>query len=172
MDDERIIRRIVEVLQKHPGEWFTFRRLSSFVEIPGCDADIIAAIAEYRPDLFALSNDRRVKLRLAVVESISQRGISNWQVPPRPEPVRPERFHNEPFSEIARGGCYCKVRDAVVLHDLILGAVPDEALVYSCCWRHICRVRGLNFNQVSEEIWREICQRRGYLRERENPRGF
>jgi hypothetical protein len=172
MDDNHIVGRMIAVLHKHPNEWLTFRRLSLLIEIPGCDADIIAAMAEYRPDLFALSDDRRLKLRTGVIENVARLGISNWQVPPRPELARPERFRDATAIEPRRGGCYCTVQNEEVLRHLIAGSLPDEALVYSCCWRHICRVRGLFFTRVSAETWREICQRRGYLRERENPRGF
>lgn len=173
MDEDRIIRRMVDILQKHPGEWLTFGRLSWLVAIPECDADIIAAIAEYRHDLFALSDDRRLKLRTGAVEDVARQGISNWRVPPRPEQARAaETFRGAASAEPAQGVCYCESADQDVLRDLVEDSVPDKALVYSCCWRTICRVRGLFFNQVPEETWRELCRRRGYLRERENPRGF
>ena len=172
MDENHILRSIVLLLLKHPGEWFTFRRASSSIGIPGCDADVLAALVEYRQDLFAISDDRRLKLRTGVTEAVAHQGISNWQLPARPERPSPEIFRDGTYPEIPRGGCYCNVGDRAVLRDLVNGAVPDEALVYSCCWKHICRIRGLFFGDVPEETWREICQRRGYLRERENPRGF
>jgi hypothetical protein len=70
------------------------------------------------------------------------------------------------------GGCYCSVPDHDILHDLKAGSVPDKALVYSCCWENICRVRAIFFGQVPDQTWTEICRRRGYILQRENPRGF
>lgn len=156
------------LLIKHPGEWFTFRRASSVL---GIEADLLAAFVDFRPDLFAVNDDRRFKLRTNISGDIALQGISNWQVPSAPERPRPT-FNEKTYPEIPSGGCYCHVNEYTVLRDLVAGSVPEDALVYSCCWRHICRVRGSNFGMVAEETWREICQRRGYLRERENPRGF
>lgn len=172
MDEKHILRCIVLLLLKHPGEWFTFGRASLSIGNPEYDADGVAALVDYRQDLFAVSDDRRFKLRTSVSEAIAQQGTSNWQVPPRPERPRLEISRDGTQANASRGRCYCSVDGRTVLRDLRSGSVPDEALVYSCCWRHICRVRGLYFGEVSEETWREICQRRGYLRERENPRGF
>src|SRR5215472_8410711 len=115
MDDDRIIRRMVEMLQKHPGEWLTFRRLSWLVAIPECDADIIAGMAEYRYDLFALSDDRRLKLRTGAIEDVARQGIANWRVPPRPEPVRLETSRGAASSETRPRGCYCELGDHDVL---------------------------------------------------------
>ncbi len=172
MDEDVIVRRMIEVLRAHPGDWLTFRRLSWLCSIPGCDADIIAGIAEYRHDLFSISDDRRLKLRTETLADIAQRGISNWTLPSRPEQVVKHSPDRSSASEGLQGGCYCGSSEKDVLRDLVENSVPDTALVYSCCWRAICRVRGLFFNQVSEETWRELCSRRGYLRGRENPRGF
>jgi hypothetical protein len=68
--------------------------------------------------------------------------------------------------------CYCNVLESKVLHDLKRGAPPEEALVTSCCWKTICRVRGRNYNQLDAETWIDICRKRGYLFARQNPRGF
>lgn len=174
MDDERIIGSMVRVLRQHPAEWLTFGRLSSLIAMPDCDGDVLAAIAEYRPDLFAISGDRRLKLRMDVVEDVAHQGMSNWRVPARPEQTSTEKLVNRAAttSGTMRGDCYCSVAEEEVLMDLTEGTIPDEALIFSCCWRYICRVRGRFFNQVSAETWVETCQRRGYLQQRENPRGF
>lgn len=68
--------------------------------------------------------------------------------------------------------CYCDNSDVEILNDLKRGSIPDEALVNSCCWRRICQVRGRYFEEVDDETWRDICRERGYLRRRQNPRGF
>ncbi len=68
--------------------------------------------------------------------------------------------------------CYCDTNASEVLDDIVRETVPDEALVNGCCWRHICRVRGGNFNQIDPEVWSDLCRRRGYLFGRQNPRGF
>jgi hypothetical protein len=172
MDENEILRLIVGVLTSHPSEWLTFSRVSAILGKSGIDSDIVAALVEFRPDLFAVTRDRRFKLRSSAHESITLVGISRWQLPPRRQPQNEPVFREGMHAEIPSGGCYCNVGDVSVLKDLINGSVPDAALVYRCCWVHICRVRGLNFRAVDDETWREICQRRGYLRERENPRGF
>ncbi|MGH3703465.1 MAG: hypothetical protein ACRDT9_02445 [Agromyces sp.] len=39
-------------------------------------------------------------------------------------------------------------------------------------WQAICRVRARNMNRVDELAWQRLCARRGYLQQRQNPRGF
>jgi hypothetical protein len=165
---------MVLVLRQHPAEWLTFKRLSFLISLPDCNGDFWAAIAEYRTDLFAIGDDRRVKLRPKTIEDISLKGIETWKVPTRPVQIERKSLSNRPVkSTLATNvGCYCNLEESEILGDLRVGSVPDEALVNQCCWRTICRVRGLNFNAVDPEIWREICQRRGYVQQRENPRGF
>lgn len=63
-------------------------------------------------------------------------------------------------------------KEAEILSDLQNGTVPAGALVQSCCWKEICRVRGLNIGRVRPETWVELCGQRGYLMGRQNPRGF
>lgn len=69
---------------------------------------------------------------------------------------------------------YCSGRtsDSTILSDIQRSTVPEEALTCSDCWKRVCQVRGRNFSSVSADDWRELCGRRGYLKERENPRGF
>jgi len=174
LDEEHLIRSMVRVLHEHPGEWLTFRKLSRLVAEPSCDADLVGAIADYRDDLFAVSRDRKLKLRPRVTEGIAHRGMENWKVPARPEKEKPQYVgtHGGSTSGITGAKCYCDLSYEEILQGLVEGAIPDEALVYSCCWKTICRVRGLYFNSVDPEIWREICARRGYIQNRENPRGF
>ena len=69
-------------------------------------------------------------------------------------------------------GCYCEKAENVVLSDIQNGTVPDEALVNKHCWQWICTVRADWLSSVNEETWRELCAKRGYLRARQNPRGF
>jgi hypothetical protein len=68
--------------------------------------------------------------------------------------------------------CYCDSSDEEILQDLLRDGVPEEALTRSCCWKRVCQVRGRNFNQIDPEIWSRICTERGYLLQRQNPRGF
>ena len=174
MDENHIIDCMVKALRSRPGEWLTFAYLSSLVSLPDCDANLIGAMADYRPDLFAVTKDRKLKLRLNIAEDVARKGPTNWQVPAPPEKVsepNPGRHAVASFGESA-AGCYCILPDEDVLFDLKAGSIPDEALVYSCCWKNICRVRGLFFNLVPPETWTEICRRRGYIQQRENPRGF
>jgi hypothetical protein len=69
--------------------------------------------------------------------------------------------------------CYCNIHsNEEILEDIVDETVPDEALVNNCCWRRICRARGLQTWRVDNEKWRQLCARRGYLFSRQNPRGF
>jgi hypothetical protein len=68
--------------------------------------------------------------------------------------------------------CYCAVSRQVILKDIESSSVPDEALVRSCCWETVCRVRAWNLEAVDSEVWRDLCAKRGYLFGRQNPRGF
>ena len=173
-DEAKLIHAMVRVLREHPAEWLTFKRLSLLISIPDCNADLCAAIAEYRDDLFTINADKRLKLRPLLIEEISLRGISNWRIPARPEPNKRENSNNQTSQSNRRTtlGCYCNLSESEILSDLKAGSVPEEALVNQCCWRTICRVRGLNFNSIDPETWRETCQKRGYIQQRENPRGF
>jgi len=78
-------------------------------------------------------------------------------------------------------GCYCDTPQKQVLADLKHGSIPDEALVRSCCYRWICKVRAIFRFGLSDgssdweqeaEAWSELCRKKGYLRSRQNPRGF
>jgi hypothetical protein len=68
--------------------------------------------------------------------------------------------------------CLCDWPDEDVLNDVVNESLPDYSLVNSCCWRRICQVRGRNYHAVELETWVNICSRRGYLQQRQNPRGF
>ena len=76
--------------------------------------------------------------------------------------------------------CYCDNDDENILSDLKLQRIPADALVRSCCWRRICQVRGRSFSGSDKTppwdpdgtIWSELCAKRGYLCDRQNPRGF
>lgn len=174
LHEDRLIRSMVLALRDHPAEWLTFKRLSQLVALPDCDENILGAVAEYRHDLFAISNDRKLKLRPNVIEAIALIGIANWKVPARPERVERASFDSgtPTVSRKPGVGCYCNSSYDEILIDIKESVVPDDALLNSCCWKTICRVRGLYFNMVDPEMWRELCQRRGYIQQRENPRGF
>ncbi len=174
LDDEALTRSMMIVLLQHPGEWLTFRKLSRLVAIPRMDEYALGAIAEYRDDLFAMSNDRKVKLRQSALEEIAHQDVTNWIIPQRP--IRDER--QELRDRVARaiggakGTCYCDVPFPTILTEIIGETVPDEALILSCCWITICRVRGPDMHLVSSDVWSELCRRRVYVQRRENPRDF
>lgn len=78
-------------------------------------------------------------------------------------------------------GCYCETPQEQVLADLKHGSVPDEALVRDCCYKWICTVKatfrfglsdGSSDWEKEAEAWVELCRKKGYLRQRQNPRGF
>jgi len=171
LDDEAIIRKMVIVLRQHPGEWLTFRRLSQLVAIPRVDENVIASLAAHRDDLFAISHDRKVKLRQSVFEQTAHQDVTNWVVPKRL--VLDER--RELRDRVARaiggteGTCYCNVPFPTILNEIIGETVPDEALILSCCWITICTVRGPDMHLVSSDVWSELCRRRVDVKHRENP---
>jgi hypothetical protein len=88
------------------------------------------------------------------------------------------QLSNSTLSVVAAAGSlssmphYCNRSDADILDDIIRGNIPDDALASDCCWKRICQVRGRHFNKVDPDTWSEICRERGYVRTRENPRGF
>jgi hypothetical protein len=174
-DEQELIRSMVQTLRQRPAEWLTFNKLATLIAIPECNADFWAGIAEYRNDLFVIDRDKRLKLRTPVVEQIALQGSANWQVPTRSELSSADDLSNQrvPTNHNGTGGeCYCNLPYPQILSDLKTGSVPAEALVNRCCWTAICTVRGQNFSAITSEIWFELCQRRGYIRYRENPRGF
>ena len=174
MDENLIIRSMVLALLSRPGEWIGFGRLADLVALPNCDDELVAALADYRTDLFATTRDRKVKLRPGTVEKVTKEGRRNWQVPAPPEREKLQGSARQPRQAPTTliAGCYCSNSEDQILADLGEGCIPDEVLISSCCWRTICRIRGRNFSSVDPEIWRETCQRRGYIYLRENPRGF
>jgi len=84
MSEEQIIRRMVKVLFENPGRWPNFQRLSQLVAMPGIDAIYLAAMADFRSDLFAVDHDRRLKLRHEIVQDITMQTIERWRVPVAP----------------------------------------------------------------------------------------
>ena len=78
-------------------------------------------------------------------------------------------------------GCYCETPQTQVLTDLEHGSIPDEALMNNCCFKWICEVKarcrfglsdGSSDWEEEAEAWIELCRKKGYLRQRQNPRGF
>lgn len=173
-DDDELIRSMVRVLRQHPGEWLAFRRLSQLVAIPGIDEYAIGGVAEYRGDLFAISHDRKVKLRQSVLEQTAHQNVTNWVVPARR--VNDERRELE--EKVARAisgeksGCYCSMPDSKILTDIVREHVPDEALILAHCWIRICEVRGPDLTSIPSAVWSELCRRRAVIKRRENPQDF
>jgi hypothetical protein len=172
LDEQALTRSMVLVLRKHPGEWFTFRRLSRLVAVPGMDENAIGGMAEYRNDLFAISNDRKVKLCQSALEEIARQDVADWVVPRRPDRDERRELRGRVARAIqgAEGSCYCNVPPPTILREILGEKVPDEALILSCCWITICRVRGPDMHLVSSDVWSELCRRRVYIQRRENPR--
>lgn len=52
------------------------------------------------------------------------------------------------------------------------GTVNEGDLVGRESWRHICTIRGRNFNSIDPVAWQALCAKRGYLHGRANSRGF
>jgi hypothetical protein len=174
LDEDALIRSMVFVLRRHPGEWLTFRRLSRLVAISGMDENILAAIAEYRDDLFAISHDRKVKLRQSVLEQTAHQDVTNWVVPAR-RVIDERRELEEKVARAISGeksGCYCSMSDSKILTDIIGEHVPDEALILAHCWIRICEVRGPDLTSIPPEVWSELCRRRAVIKRRENPHDF
>jgi hypothetical protein len=171
LDIQAIIQSMVRALHRRPAKWLTF---SFLAQVIGKDIDLLGGIADSRPDIFAVSQDRRLKLRQSVVEQIAVQGIVNWRIPEIPEPRSSSGSYSRaiPGQGLAGAGCYCQLTDETILDDLKRGSPPEDALVRTCCWKRICQVRGRYFNHVEAETWQEICSYRGYLRARENPAGF
>jgi hypothetical protein len=67
---------------------------------------------------------------------------------------------------------YCDQDDSEIFTDLENDSIPDDALVNACCWKKICQVRGRNPKAIDVESWTEVSRRRGYVQNRQNPRGF
>lgn len=174
LNEEEIIRSMVRTLIQHPAEWLTFNRVSQLVSLPHCDANVVGAITEYRQDIFAITNDRKLKLRMPIVEDIARRGFGSWEVPVRRERGNARVVHHldSRADRETSSGCYCKSSHQEILDDIKDSSLPDDALLRNCCWSAICRVRALHFNMVDPETWRDICSHRGYIQLRQNPRGF
>jgi hypothetical protein len=148
--------------------------LSRLVAVPGMDEYALGAIAEYRNDLFAISNDRKLKLRENAIAEIARQETNSWVIPQRP--VRDERreLRDRASRAIggARGTCYCDLPIPTILSDIIGETVPDEALILSCCWIKLCKARGPDMYLVPSDVWSELCRRRVYIQRRENPRNL
>jgi hypothetical protein len=171
LDDESLIWKMVFVLRNHPNEWFSFGKLRRLIAIPGGDENVIAAISGYRDDLFAVHQDRRVKLRESIVGQLARQDLANWKVPKRMVPDERRELRDRVACAIggAEGTCYCDVPVPKILSEIIGETVPDEALILACCWITICRVRGLYMQLVSSDAWSELCRRRVDVKHRENP---
>lgn len=52
------------------------------------------------------------------------------------------------------------------------GTVNEGDLVGRESWRHICTIRGRNFNCIDPVAWRALCAKRGYIYGRANSRGY
>lgn len=59
---------------------------------------------------------------------------------------------------------YDELTDHEVLEDIQSGCVPDNALIDSLAWRHICSIQARYSREIDPDIWYELCQRRGKLR--------
>jgi hypothetical protein len=167
MDWDRLathmIREMIRQFLKQPGEFLTFGQL--VFRIPGADKDVLHVIAEQRTDLFLITrDDRALRLYTDALQNILQRGLDAAIAEiGAPHSIRDQKTHNDRCSHFA---------EEEILADLIRCSLPADSLTRNCCWKQICRVRALNQPLVDSETWREVCHVRGYLQERQNPRGF
>jgi hypothetical protein len=159
----QMIREMVRLFLRRPGEFLTFGQLA--FRIPGSDRDVLHAIAESRPDLFAVAqNDQALKLHTKAVQKILEDGID--RVMAQPEPFRA-------IEPVGEGRIRCgHFNQEELLTDLHRCSLPPEALTRNCCWSEICRIRALTQPPIEADSWRDICVTRGYLLARQNPRGF
>jgi hypothetical protein len=109
-----------------------------------------------------------------VLEATAHGDLSNWIVPERSVPDERKELSAAVARMLGLGndGCYCSFSDEKILEDIYAEQVPDAALILSCCWETICRVRGPEINSVPAEIWVELCRRWASIKARENPRDF
>jgi hypothetical protein len=159
----QMLREMIRQFLRQPGEFLTFGQLA--FRIPGSDNDVLHLVAENRPDLFILTrDDRAIKLHTEAVQRILTDGIEAATVEPAP-------FHTPAILREDRIRCGHFSQEEL-LADLQRCSLPPEALMRGCCWSEICRIRSLSSPPIDAESWREICVTRGYLRARQNPRGF
>jgi hypothetical protein len=158
-----MIRHMIREFLAHPAELLTFSRLSRLI---ASDPDVLYAIAKLRPDLFMITaDDRFVKLFAEAVERIAHVGVESAIAEVRPAV----------FGHVEKGvhhPCGHFSSDQEILDNLTHSSFQPDSLTRNCCWRQICRVRGLNPQAIDQETWREVCMVRGYLQGRQNPRGF
>lgn len=158
-----MVRQMIREFLSHPAELVTFRRLAHRI---ACDADVLHAIAEQRPDLFVVTkNDRSVKLFAEAVERIVEDGIERTI-----QDVKVPVLERSPARDYRL--CIHFDSEDEILNDLRRCSFHSSSLTRSCCWREICRVRSANPQIVDHETWHEVCRIRGYLQNRQNPRGF
>jgi len=148
-DEARFIHAMVRALRGHAAEWLTFKRVSLLISVPDCDADLCAAMAEYRDDLFTINADKRIKLRPSVIEEMALRGIANWRIAARPEPIKREGSKSQASQSNRRTtvGCYCNLsllsklaensarqsRKHSIIHPLASCAEGRLAIRKCCC---------------------------------------
>lgn len=63
--------------------------------------------------------------------------------------------------------CYCEKGEKEILADLQAGAETDDALLRAGCWKRVCQVRGKRFNEISDGIWNQLCDKRVQLTARQ-----
>lgn len=56
--------------------------------------------------------------------------------------------------------CYCDKPETEIGKDVKDGKVPDEMLLRDCCWRKICKVRGMWFQEIGDLAWARLCDKR------------
>ena len=94
MDTDWLVVAMVEELRRQPGEWVTFRQLASRIRGDADYADVVAAIADSRRDLFVTHADVRVKLRAEA--------LGMGPAPPSTSPAAPHQAAARALREYAR----------------------------------------------------------------------
>jgi len=159
----QMIRELIRQFLRQPGEFLTFGQLT--FRIPGSDKDVLHLVAENRPDLFLVTrDDRSIKLHIEAVRRILEEGMDAATTEPAP-------LHTPATVQEGRIRCGHFAQEELVA-DLQRFSLPAEALTRNCCWSEICRLRAMARPPIDAESWREICVTRGYLKARQNPRGF
>jgi hypothetical protein len=164
-----MLRHMIREFLAHPAEFMTFTRLAFLIRAATNEAvssDLLHVIAEQRSDLFIITrNDRGLKLFTDALERIVSMGVDSVIAEPAP-------VHSEAHPKYEHHRCNHFSGDDEILDALTRCSFGPPVLTRSCCWKEICRVRGMHSNAIDADAWREICSIRGYLQERQNPRGF
>jgi hypothetical protein len=127
-------------------------------------ADIQKTIDDYVERLSAYPNGDESEESEAAIDGYDEAPLETGEADSEDaEPGESADLGLLPDQTANNRSCYCNAADFAILRDIDRGTIPEAALVRSCCWKRICRVRGRNFRAVRPDKWRELCAKRGYV---------